>query len=292
MSSNTPPASEAEAPSVAEAGTPISAASNGAEPPESWAPDPPKPHDNLSFDELSSRYNFRLTSNNRVMITKVVIEACRALPQPGRVLDIGCGRGIGRQPMYNRAIAQHAGEYWGIEPDADVQPEDGLFDNFQHATAEEADLPEDYFDIVYSYMVMEHVEDPESYIRAVHRCLKPGGIHLFITPNARHYFTRCAKCLHRLGLADRMLTLLRGKAMVDDYHYPVRYAFNDAKRIDALSRRIGFDAPQFAYIEFDGPRGYMPGPLRPLFHLLAFKRRIIQRPESLLVIICRMRKPA
>lgn len=53
-----------------------------------------------------------------------------------------------------------------------------------------------------------------------------------------------------------------------------------------------FERPRFADIGFDGPRGSMPGTRRPLFHLLAVKRRIIQRPESLLVTICRMRKPA
>ena len=54
---------------------------------------------------------------------------------------------------------------------------------------ETADLPENYFDLAYSYMVMEHVADPVGFLKALVKCLQPGGVYVFLTPNKRHYFT-------------------------------------------------------------------------------------------------------
>lgn len=257
-----------------------------------WKPESPRAHDELSFEELSRRYNFRLTSNNRVTMARLVIDECRGRTPPVRALDIGCGRGIGRQVRYTRAIAGAADELWGIEPDTGITPEEGLFDRFQHATAESAELPENYFDTAYSYMVMEHVEDPAGFLRAVHRCLKPGGTYLFITPNARHYFTMWASALERVNFADGVLRVLKGKKAVEGYHYPVRYVCNSPAQIDGLAAEIGFAAPEYAFVEPDGPRGYLPGPLKVIFHALAWKRKVIRKPEVLLTLICRLTKPA
>ena len=43
---------------------------------------PRRPHDDFSFDELSRRYNFRLTSDHRVVITRLILKECRTRPSP------------------------------------------------------------------------------------------------------------------------------------------------------------------------------------------------------------------
>ena len=81
---------------------------------------PQRPHDDLSFEELATRYNFRLTSDRRRVFARLVIKECQRCTAPVRVLDVGCGRGIGRQPEYQWAIRQHADEFWGLDPDTTV----------------------------------------------------------------------------------------------------------------------------------------------------------------------------
>lgn len=44
-------------------------------------------------------------------------------------------------------------------------------------------LPDNLFDLVVSVEVLEHVEEDASFIRQVHRVLKPGGTFLMTTPN-------------------------------------------------------------------------------------------------------------
>jgi hypothetical protein len=78
---------------------------------------------------------------------------------------------------------------------------------------------------------------------------------------------------------------------VEKYHYPVQYRFNTERRINKCARRVGFLSPNYAYLEEQGAGGYMPGPLRPVYQLLALKRRVIRNPKALITLICRMTKP-
>jgi SAM-dependent methyltransferase len=207
-----------------------------------------------------------------------------------RVLDIGCGQGIGQRLDFEQAVRANVDELWGIEPDEAERPAPGRFDHHQHALMETAQLPADYFDIAFSCMVMEHVEDPLRFMRALARCLKPGGVYLFVTPNIRHYFTRTAALLHALHLDEMVLRFINRQGY-EDYHYPVRYRFNSERRIGAVAAQAGWSPPEYAYIEADDPVGYMRGPLRPILHLLSLKRRLIRNPRSLVTLVGRLTRP-
>ncbi len=250
---------------------------------------PAAPHDDLSFDELSRRYNFRQTSDWVKLFVRLLIKECRLIGRPLTALDIGCGYGIGRSIDLLRAAKAEIDELWGLEPDPAVKHDTTLFAHFQNATMEEAKLPENHFDLAFSFMVMEHVADPERYLRAVNRCLKPGGTHFFITVNGHHYFTRLALLMKRLKLDEIVLRILRGKH-VDEYHYPVQYRCNKPRVIEQLAEQTGFEKPQFVFVEEDGPKPYMPGPLRPIWALLMWKRKVMRNPRSLLTVVVRMKK--
>jgi SAM-dependent methyltransferase len=49
--------------------------------------------------------------------------------------------------------------------------------------AEEAELPDDAFDLIYGIHVVEHLSDPASVFRSWHRALRPGGLLYLMTPN-------------------------------------------------------------------------------------------------------------
>lgn len=252
---------------------------------------PTRPMDTLTLGQLARSYTFEQTSRAPVVFARLVREECRSRPAPVRALDIGCGRGIARRFDLVRALRPHIDEFWGVEPDQDVVPEGGIFDHFKTALLEDADLPEAHFDVAYAFMVMEHVADPAAFMSAVARCLKPGGVFMFATPNARHYFTRIAKLCNALRIDEAVLRLSKGRDSVEQYHYPVVYRFNDERAIAQHAQRVGLLPPLLAYIEHEGPRGYMRGPLRPIFHALCVKRRVIKKPEALLAIFGRIAKP-
>ncbi len=252
-----------------------------------------KPHDGYSFEQLRDSYNFQTTTCwQRTFLRLLAAEADRLRSESGtvRVLDIGCGNGIGRRPHWTAAVREHFDELWGIEPDPSIKPQEGVIDHFQTATLETADLPEGYFDLSYSFMVVEHVADPHAFLSAVQRSLRPGGVHFFVTVNGHHYFAKMAKFMKAMKIEDAMLRVLRGKQTTDSYHYPVQYRMNRPSQIDRLAREHGFGNPEYAFIEEDGPKPYLRGPLKPFWSLMMAKRRRIENPRQLLTMYCRMRK--
>lgn len=248
-----------------------------------------KCHDNLTFERLAQEYNFlNITSYARVL-TNLILSEIGQCPSPPCILDVGCGKGIGRDVNLQQDIAAVSGELWGIEPDKSVPAPPGLFYNYQHALMETAELPEKHFDIVYSSMVMEHVERPEEFLKAVKRCLKPGGVHLFLTPNAQSLVPKITKWCHRLKIDEFALRFVRKPEAIEEYHYPVQFRFNIPRSIDGYARQWGFLPPEYAYIEGTGARSYFPGPLRLIYNVVKIKRELVKNPLRLATMICRMR---
>jgi 2-polyprenyl-3-methyl-5-hydroxy-6-metoxy-1,4-benzoquinol methylase len=246
--------------------------------------------DSLPWQELAEQYNFRHPTDRSDIFARLLREELAELPRPTKVLDIGCGRGIELNVGLTRSIRPLAGEFWGIEPDSSIVPEQGLFDNYQNALMETAKLPENYFDLAYSFMVMEHVKEPRPFMQAVGRCLKPGGSYVFGTINGAHYFARMAGMLRRLKLDELILRVVRGKGTVEAYHYPVFYRINTPRAISSLAEELGFEEPEFLFLEQSGPDEYLRGPLRPLLRVMQWKRDRFRDPASLLVLFCRLTK--
>jgi SAM-dependent methyltransferase len=249
-------------------------------------------HQALSFDDLSASYNFRKTTDWVELFVRLVVDELRALDGPTAVVDIGCGSGIGGDLDRLRPIREAADTLWGVEPDEHAPVPPGVFDEIRRADLELAELPDGHFDLAYSFMVMEHVRDPADFLRRVRRTLKPGGTHLFITINGRHYFGRVARIARALRIDEHLLRLVRRAEDVDRYHYPVHYAFNTPDVIDRHARLAGFGPPEYVFVEQDGPIDYMRGPLKPFWRALQWKRHLVKRPESLLTMIVRMRAAA
>jgi len=96
------------------------------------------------------------------------------------LLDIGCGEGFF---LFNASkagyttkgieISQYAAEYAGSEFGLDVEVK----------PFEELQYPENYFDVVTLWQVLEHVPHPLVVLREVHRILKPEGLLVTSTPD-------------------------------------------------------------------------------------------------------------
>ena len=248
-------------------------------------------NDALDFSELRAAYNFRNVSDRRRVFVRQIVDDLAGRSSP-TVLDIGCGCGMARENSWQWAIKPYAGVYQGVEPDPNTNPADGLFDHAQHALLEDAELTDESVDVAYSWMVMEHVENPEQFCRRLYRALKPGGTYYFSTPNIRHYFTFTAQFLKRLKADELILSMIRKEEDLDEYHYPVQYKFNSESQVSNIAELSGFGAPEFAYVEVEGPINYFPGPTKLLFHALAYKRKVLKQPKSLLTMFGKLTKPA
>lgn len=119
----------------------------------------------------------------RLMHLKAYDEAAR-LASGSDVLDIGCNTGYGTM-----AFVDVARRVVGVDVSAkaievarstavDGRPEFEVIDGLT------LPFPDDSFDLVVSFQVIEHIEDPVPYLREIKRVARPGATILFTTPNA------------------------------------------------------------------------------------------------------------
>ncbi len=103
-----------------------------------------------------------------------------------RLLDVGCHIGVMVE------LAQARGwEAWGVEPSvwaAEQARARGL--RVLTGTLDTTTLPENYFDVVTMWDVIEHLTDPAAEVRRVHRVLAPGGIFAIHTIDIESLFAR------------------------------------------------------------------------------------------------------
>jgi 2-polyprenyl-3-methyl-5-hydroxy-6-metoxy-1,4-benzoquinol methylase len=104
----------------------------------------------------------------------------------GRVLDIGCGMG-----GILEDLARLGCETFGIEANPDaarICKEIGL--NVECGFIEDMIFPEDYFDVVLLFHVIEHLPSPKKALDEIFRILKPGGRVFIWCPNAESYVAK------------------------------------------------------------------------------------------------------
>lgn len=107
-------------------------------------------------------------------------------PHDKRLLDVGCYTGV-----FLEIAEAHGWEAYGVEPSqwaARLCRERGL--RVRTGTLEEAEFPNDFFDVATSWDVIEHLTDPLGHLREVRRVLKPGGLVAVHTIDIQAPFAR------------------------------------------------------------------------------------------------------
>ncbi len=153
---------------------------------------------------------------------------------PRRLLEIGCGHGVGLL-----AAKDEAWEPFGVEVSEETSKEArerfGL--NVFTGTLEQARYPDNRFGLALMFAVLEHIIDPVALLREVRRVLAPGGVVWVTTPNMEstparrlkdrwewvaypkhlHYFSRATRSLAfgRAGLETVIIGTIMGDANQD-----------------------------------------------------------------------------
>jgi len=133
------------------------------------------PEGTLPSDRDAQRLHDRVGSNLR--------QAATTLGKPAselKLLDVGCSSGSLLH------VASDLGfNVSGVEPamQAATTAKDAGFEIF-NGLLHEAAFPDNSFDVITLYEVIEHLTDPLSLVRETHRILKPGGVFLIGTGNA------------------------------------------------------------------------------------------------------------
>jgi len=103
----------------------------------------------------------------------------------GRLSDVGCATGL----FLNNMQQKKGWDLSGVEINqyAAIIAHDKFGLDIFVGTLEEAAFPDDFFDAVTLWDVLEHLHNPSLSLQEIHRILKPGGILVFRVPNGKSW---------------------------------------------------------------------------------------------------------
>ncbi|HEX8947668.1 MAG TPA: class I SAM-dependent methyltransferase [Dissulfurispiraceae bacterium] len=98
----------------------------------------------------------------------------------GRILDVGCGRGV-----FLSAMKEHGWETFGLELNDETawHAQNSLGLEVKTGRLADAKFDREFFDAVTIWHVLEHIPDPVAAIEESRRVLKPGGLLAIAIPN-------------------------------------------------------------------------------------------------------------
>ncbi len=168
-----------------------------------------------------------------------------------KILDVGCGHGDLLKPIHEKTLHSY-----GIDPDKEAIEKNTFIKNTSVAGAESLPFEDNFFDLVVSAWVLEHLPDPEKAFKEIHRVLKPGGKVVFLTPNVWNYNVWIIRIIPE-RFHDSLTKKLYNRQENDTY--PKQYKINSEQDIKQTLEPIGFTKTQVilngdpSYISFNRP---------------------------------------
>ncbi len=174
------------------------------------------------------------------------------------ILDVGAG--TGRHGLYD--LRGKCKKMIGIDMCQEVL-QNPLLDEAHVESAYQTHFSDDYFDVIISIMVVEHLKDPLSFLKEMHRILKSGGSLYFITPNAYHYFTFISRLIPE-NISVKYLSWRDKQHKSTREHFETYYKLNNKMAVKKYSKLTDFNQYFIKYHESDDVAFYFPKPLKCL----------------------------
>jgi 2-polyprenyl-3-methyl-5-hydroxy-6-metoxy-1,4-benzoquinol methylase len=171
-----------------------------------------------------SEENFGIVHKIRSRLeAKRVLSWCKGLPSNAKILDVGCGDGFHLELLKN-----YGDKNWSLEGiDIDeraVEMAKRRDLNVSLGTISDIETTrENFYDFAFTVQTIEHVEQPDAFLRAIKKVLKPGGKLVVVTDNTDSYDFRIFKNSHWGG-----------------YHFPRHWNLFNRKNLAKLAEKVGF----------------------------------------------------
>jgi 2-polyprenyl-3-methyl-5-hydroxy-6-metoxy-1,4-benzoquinol methylase len=141
--------------------------------------DPILPQSELARLYASSQFTYATEAEFAgATYARCLQRALTLVRQRQRLMEIGCGNGF----LLREALNQGFEEVWGVEPSVDAVSQAGedLRANILPGLYSSDTFPNEHFDVICGFQVLDHASDPGALLAACREDLKPGGVALFI----------------------------------------------------------------------------------------------------------------
>lgn len=129
-------------------------------------------------------------------------DCCLPIGQSRKILDIGCATGLFLEYMkklgwdtYGVEVCSSAAEFGNSHRSLNIF--NGILDN--------APILENSLDVIHLSHVIEHVNEPDKFVKMIFTLLKPGGVAYCTTPNIAGFQARLFKNKWRSVIPDHMV---------------------------------------------------------------------------------------
>ncbi len=149
-----------------------------------------------------------------------------------KILDVGCGHGDFLKTIHDKTIHSY-----GIDPDEQALGKNKFIKNKIVGSVEKLPFEDNFFDLVFSSWVLEHLPDPKSAFSEIFRVLKPNGKVIFLTPNVWNYNVWIIRLI-----PERFHEFFTKKLYnrQENDTYTKQYKINSIKKIEKVLGSIGF----------------------------------------------------
>ena len=125
-------------------------------------------------------------------------------------LEIGCGNGF----MLKEALNLGFKNIKGIEPSKEAidYAHEDIKKHINHGIFDVSKIQDNFYDVVFVAMIIEHVTDANKFLNDIHKILKPGGLIVCICHNERHFLAKILKNKHPI-INDEHAAVFNKKAL-------------------------------------------------------------------------------
>lgn len=189
-----------------------------------------------------------------------------------RWLDLGCGHRLSENDKSEKYFVENSGLIVGLDYDLHSLKNHQSLDLKVRGDITKLPFGDSSFNLVTANMVVEHLDNPEMQFKEVNRILRPGGIFIFHSPNARGYSTMIARSVPEKFKAKLIYFLQERK---EEDIFETHYKANTLEKIQLLAQRSGFEVLKLKMLVSDAVFQVLP----PLVALeLVWIRILMTRP--------------
>lgn len=197
---------------------------------------------------------------------KIILEY---LNSDSKLLDLGAGSGRVSEMNFRDQV----NKVYGVDPDPNIK-DNPYIDESIVGKGEELPYNNNYFEVIISDNVLEHLTNPEEVFEEVNRILKPGGYFIFKTPNKYHYMPLIARLTPHVF--HEWVNEKRGRDVEDTF--PTQYLANSKKDIKVLASKTDFIVDRIEL--YEGRPEYLRFS-SPTYLLGWLYERIVNKTEAL-----------
>ncbi len=147
-------------------------------------------HNDLTKDYSENSSIVKLYKKNLAQIKSII-------PPPATLLDIGCARGV-----FLDLARKNGYKVFGLEMNkyAYTYAKTKFNLNIEFSTIEDSKYKDNFFDVIVAFDVIEHVVNPDIFIKKISKLLKTNGILVLGTPNSNAAINLISELLGKFGV--------------------------------------------------------------------------------------------